>query len=202
MPSEDSSSVNPFGRYLKLVTKNPALLVIVTGLYAVATFGVYLYQRETERTARLEAELLHQTMLLKEQTRILDVRDVGRPLDIFRNLSFSEKSSAADREKVQAALSLNSFAEYALANKDFQKARDTLQESLRTFPTQEAQYYMGVVAYEQGDAEAAVASWQDLSKIDGSPHDILLYLAIAEYKLGNLVASMRYADRYAQARPK
>lgn len=200
--SSEYSPVNPLLRYTKLLIKNPALLVIVTAFYAAATFGVYQYQRERERTARYEAEAKQQMALLREQTRTLAARDVGKPLDIFRNLSFSEKSSAADRDKLQAALSLNSFAKYALANSDFQKARDTLQESLQIFPTQEARYYMGVVAYVQGDPERAAASWEDLSNTEGSPHDILLYLSVAEYKLGNLAASMRYADRYAQAKPR
>lgn len=200
MPSE-YSSFNPFVRYMRLLIENPALLVIVTALYAAATFSIYQYQRERDKAARSEDELKQQMALLTERTSTLAARDVGRPLDIFRNLSFSENSSAADRDKLQAALSLNSFAKYALANKDFQKARDTLQESLQTFPTQEAQYYIGLVAYEQGDPERAVASWEGLANIEGSPHDILLYLAVAEYKLGNLAKSMRYADRYAEVKP-
>jgi hypothetical protein len=188
-------------KVLRILQKNPLFVYMFVFFYFSSAAAFYLYVRETRqaREWQQKAERL--------QDRVSSVaieRDVflqssrNSTIDVFKRLSFLEKSTPQDQEKLQAALSLNSFAKYALHNRDLRKARETLDESTKTFPTLEAQYYLGVVNYLEGNTEAAVGSWKPLAKSAGVPDDIFIYLSVAEYHSGNTQAAKEFADLYSR----
>ncbi len=113
---------------------------------------------------------------------------------------FRENSSPDERDKLQAALRLNSLVHYALLNRDFQKAADTIDESMHTYPTLEARYYRGLLAYARGGTDTAAAFWEPLAKSDAAPSDLYLYISIAKYKSGDTETAKRYAELYQKSK--
>jgi tetratricopeptide (TPR) repeat protein len=196
------SMIGSFTKVIVALKRNPIFMSLFVAIYASGAGAYFLYQREKvqadqlqERTDRLQAELM---AMSNERQSFLD-RYKSPSVDVFRRLSFTEKSSPQDQEKLQAALSLNSYARYALRSRDLRKARETLDESLRTFPTLEAQYYLGVVDYLEGNNEEAVGSWTKIAKSTGVPDDIFIYLSLAEYRLGNTEAAKKFSDLYSRS---
>jgi hypothetical protein len=188
-------------KVLGLLRKNPIFLYAFFFLYVSSAAGFYLYFRQARQTREWQqrAERLEDRVssVAIERDVLLQTSKTST-IDVFKRLSFQEKSTPQDQEKLQAALSLNSFARYALHNRDLRKARETLDESEKTFPTLEGQYYLGVVNYLEGNADEAVGSWRPLVKSPGVPDDILIYLSLAEYRTGNTQAAKEFADLYSR----
>ena len=186
---------------LRVMQKNPVFLFMFFLFYVTSIVGIYLYKREALRAheLQLKAERLQgQVSSFDREREEFLLRSKNPSIDVFGRLSFLEKSSPQDQEKLQAALSLNSFARYALNNHDLQKAKETLDESVKTYPTLEAQYYRGVVNYLEGNTEEAIGSWKPLAKSSGVPDDIFIYLSLAEYRSGNTSAAKEFADLYSR----
>jgi tetratricopeptide (TPR) repeat protein len=195
-----------FTSLLTQLTRSPVLLATLTTVYLLAGVTSYLYLEQT-RTAKGLREEIHQQEIriasLQQQRDVLTA--FGREnknIGVFRKLSFEERRPAADGDKLRAAQSLNSYARYVIDRGDFEKAKTILNESLQTYPTMEAQYYLGVVAYLSGDSEQAAAWWQKLSSSGPTPNDIFLYLSLAEYRSGNIEAARAFATRYASSSPR
>ncbi len=207
MSYSDASSETFLDFSLKLirtVLRNPVALGTFMVLYGAAMTGFLLYnqQKATALKFKTETERLNTRVANLEEERHLLIAQRPASTDIFKRLSFLENSSAQNRDKLQAAMSLNSFARYALNNQDLQKARETLELSMRTFPTLEAEYYLGLLSYMQGHNEDALASWTSVSRSSGAPSDIFLYLSVAEYRSGNSDGARRYAELFSRSRFK
>ena len=134
-----SSALSTPGRFLHVLKINPTLLAVLTVLYSSVAVGFLLYQFERKqaleserKTQRLQQELV---ALSERQSHIDYVKTSN--VDIFEKLAFKERSTPAEQEKLQAALTLNSYAKYALSKNDLQKAKETLDQSLKTYPTLE-----------------------------------------------------------------
>jgi hypothetical protein len=183
------------------VTRSPFALTTLGLFYAASALGIWVFIEQRRNYAHLEDQIIHERALLEEQNERESVDRQIDVSDVFRKLSFSEaKVSASEQDKLHSALDLNSFARYALDHHDLPKAKQTLEQSLRLFPTQEAKYYLGVVAYLQNDSESSIALWEHISTEGNVPSDVALYLAVAEYKAGNIDASRKYAGVYSRAK--
>src|SRR5258708_22962968 len=140
-------------KYVASMRKNPISLAMLLTVYVVSSFALFLYQRQARETAQLQIEIQKQERLLaalREDRGSLGftARPIGTGyLDLFKNPSFRETTTSENRDKLEAVLRLNSFARYAIYSGDFEKARDTLNQSLKTLPTLEAQYDLGLLAY-------------------------------------------------------
>ena len=186
---------------LQVLRKNPTLLWLVTILYVSMGAGYFVYYMARQRSAESEREnarLRDELVEINASQRALAARSSAPTIDIFKRLSFNEKSTPRDQDKLRVAQSLNSFAKYALDNRDYRKATETLDESLKTFPTLEAEYYSGVAYYLEGNNDQALAFWKQLETSSGVPDDIYVYLSLAEYRSGNTQAAKKYADLYSR----
>ena len=204
MPYADDTIQGISIKLARLLTKNPSFIALFGLLYVGMTGAFFFYEQQKKEAAELRnrTEQLQKEIIFAsaERNLFLEQRSKNTDVQIFRRLSFNEKSDPRDQEKLQAALSLNSFARYALQTSDLRKARETLDESMTTFPTLEAQYYLGVVDYLEGHTENAIGAWTKVSKSSGPPDDLLMYLSLAEYRSGNFEAAKRFADQYSRTR--
>lgn len=198
-----SELLEQYAKIFRFIRKYPTFLLTFAVMYVSVAGAFYLYQMEKSRTVKLDSDLdrLNNRVKFLEAERQLwfeTVRTSDKNLDIFKRLSFAEKASSNDQPKLHAAQSLNSFAKYALDNRDLKKARDSLEESLGTYPTMEAKYYLGIIDYLEGHNQGALANWTSIITSKEVPSDIFVYLALAEYRDGNIEASKKYADAYAR----
>jgi hypothetical protein len=185
---------------IKSLRLNPSILVTVLFVYVGMAFGVFLYVGKQKESLALRRELERQENLLTTfQTAIAKNNENGTgSVDVFKRLTFSESQDSQDQDKLQAALSLNSFARYALDHGDTKKAKEILSQSLQTHSTIEGKYYLGVANYLEGRAPEAAALWTQVSDKKDVPKDIYLYLSMAEYKAGNTEASKKYAELFSK----
>src|SRR5712691_7010474 len=115
-------------KYAASMKRNPVALAMFFTLYAVSTLVIVFYQRQERETVQLQSEILNQRKLLaslKEEHSFAAAKAVGtNNLDLFKNLSFKETSTPGNQDKLEEALRLNSFAMYAIHNRDFEKAKE------------------------------------------------------------------------------
>lgn len=204
MPYAADSIPGTSVKLIRVLARNPAFITLIALLYVGMSGAVLLYEQQKKTATELRnrtEELQRQVMLASaERSLFLEQREKNKDVQIFRRLSFREKHDPQDQERLQAALSLNSFARYALQTSDLRKARESLDESVATFPTLEAQYYLGVVDYLEGRTDDAIGAWTKLIKSEDFPDDLLMYLSLAEYRSGNLEAARKFAEQYSHAR--
>ncbi len=187
----------------RIILRRPGYLTWIVLAYATISFFFLLY----ERTRRQEMDALKQIELQKQRIAMLEEErqlwsmelSNSKSGDLFKRLSFADAKEAPNEPKLRTALSLNTFAIYALDRGDIQKAKDLLDQSVQTYPTSEAKYYQGVISYKQGKAADAAAVWGQLAKNCSVPKDVYLYLSMAEYKAGNTEAAKAYAETYSQS---
>lgn len=197
MSTESDSALLRTFPILKMFS-NPIYLAVVSVLYLFVAGVTLLYLQQSRENYRLEAQLAREgEHLHRFESRIDDLAAANTDVNVFKRLPFDETENSISNEKLRAALILNSLARDALMHRDFQKAEDSLADSMHTTPTQEAQYYTGILAYVTGDNERAIRLWRQLLSKSGTPNDILLYLSIAEYRSGDTTSARRYAYLYA-----
>jgi len=203
MPSEIESFSSSISKVFHTLRESPSLIVLLGVLYVTFAFAVYqnLQQRKGIEAAKVDLERQQMRLVeLEQQRNSLEGRgDANKNIDIFKNLSFDENRPSEHNQRFNTALSLNSFAKYALSNGDLSKARETLEQSVHTYSTQEAQYYIGVVAYLEGHVHEAINIWRPLVDTNNSPADLLFYLSVAEYRTGNIEAARQFADGYVRS---
>lgn len=205
MAEESSFFQYVAGSYRKLLA-NPIFLAVFLLLYFTVVFMTYQSLAQKRELAKLQHDRDIQnekmTALLEEQKLLLERGDINSTVDIFRSLSFKESVVPEDNARLQTAQSLNSFARYALIKRDFKTAQDKLEQSRHLLQTLEAQYYLGVLFYLQGRNEDAASLWKAISRQAPIPDDLWLYIALAEYRQGNIEEARLYAQRYGPRREK
>ena len=184
--------------------RSPVLTLLVLSVYISGGAVLFLYQRQKYQALELrERDLVVQTELRRalavEKEKSPFGRSPNESFALFKQLSFNEITDSHDSGKLQVALGLNSYARDALSNYDFDKARGILDKSVKTIPTLEAQYYLGVLEYLEGNNEGALKAWKPLAGRKGVPSDIYLFLALAQYRAGDIAATKHSAALFSEA---
>ncbi len=195
-----------FALTLASLRRNPLLIMLLLSVYLSGAVVLFLYQHQREQALEwrqqdqlVQLELRKALAIEKEKEPFGRSPDEG--LALFKQLSFHEDTDSKNSERLQLALSLNSYARDALSNRDFEKARGILDKSVSTLPTLEAQYYRGVLEYLQGNNEGALKAWKSLAGRKGAPSDIYLFIALAQYRAGDIAATKHFTALFSEVHP-
>lgn len=189
--------------YVRALRRRKGLLLIITMGYSVAAsafvFRPYVTKTWEHITGRNRAEEQVKMLqaMLERQQRIADTLTNRVKKDVFiRNLEFHEQWK--DEHSRTEILRLMEFADFAVQKDDFLRARRLYEEAAQVQDTLSVPYYLGRLAYIQGDLSEAEASWRQVIKADSELHypEIRLYLGVTLYEMGREREGKEYLKDY------
>jgi len=179
------------GLYARALRKHRGIFLTIAAAYSI--FSVFFLFRseltnawETvigRRGAQQRIRML-ESILEKQQQITETLASREKKPSFLRNLEF-EEDWKSDHNRTEV-LRLLDYADFALQKEDYARAKRMYEEAAQIQQTLTVPYYLGRLAYLQGDLAEAESNWRQVVNADTKNRypEVRLYLGVALYELG------------------
>jgi tetratricopeptide (TPR) repeat protein len=177
--------------YARVLHKHRALFLAVAAAYT-GFLLFFVFRSELRKTwetvaGKREAEQrikMLEAILEKQQVITATLTSRENKSSLLRNLEFKENWKT-DRNRTET-LRLLEYANFALEKEDYPRAKRMYEEAAQIQPTLSVPYYLGRLAYLQGDLSEAESNWRQVVNADTKKQypEVRLYLGMTLYEMG------------------
>lgn len=167
--------------------------IIFSFLMVYRTLSINNYNREKISSKNSQIYELENKLKDFEALKIF----IKRAPRFLKEKHFDENWTGLEDNK-EKILRLNDYGMYALNKEDYKYAKNQFQESIRIAPTLEALYYLGFSEYMLNNNSSVIENWKKFVGLDEKKKysDILFYIAIVFYEIGDIENSKKYLSLY------
>lgn len=188
---------------IRFMKRHPALTIVVLFVYLAVAVSPFLirfianYQESVWDADYLRWRVYELEETVEKKDSIIDVLTKRIKVASFlRDIPFEE---IWDTEENRTYLLRQfEYAKFATEKEDYAYAERIYRETLPIQNTLTARYYLGQLAYLQGDLQTAAVEWKKVIELDPQVYyaELLLYMGILMYELGDEKASLSYLEEY------
>ncbi len=188
-----------FDTYREIIRRRPLFFALTTSLYAVFVAGFYVYTTLESRSRGAEVRLLElQDELAAREKLLAALTERREPSGVFADIDFAIE--AATPEQRSEVLRLFDYASFAVEKRDYGHAERMYREALSVHDSAATRYYLGRLAYFQGNLSRAEAEWRSATErdTDGAYPLLRLYLGLALQEQGRHQEAVKAIREYVQ----
>lgn len=168
--------------YVYFGTPTKAIIFSIFLVSQIVALGYYFYHSRLERYEVMIEQSKQEQDLLKKM--VSEIRE-KQPLSIsinFKELNFDESIEKENENQVKRLIE---YGRFALTKNDYDYAKSLFQEANSIAVTNEAQYYLAIIAIQSGKYKEAIARFDKITiRADDENSNVLkFYRLLADYKL-------------------
>lgn len=185
--------------YKQIIRRRPVFFALATSLYAILVVGFYLYVTLESRSRWTENRVLElQTELAEREKLLAALAERWEPAGVFVDVDFQIENVTPEQRR--EVFRLFDYASFAVEKRDFAQAERMYREALSVHDSAAARYYLGRLAYFQGNLGGAEAEWRSAIERDpeGSYPLLRLYLGLALQEQGRQQEALKAIREYVQ----
>lgn len=190
-----------FEVFRELIRRRPLFVAASMSGYAFFVAGFYVYNTVESRSRSTELRLLElQTELAEREGLFAALAERREPSGIFADIDFRIEGATSEQRK--EVFRLFDYASFALEKRDYAHAERMYRDALSVHDSAATRYYLGRVAYFQGNLGRAEAEWRSAidRDEDGAYPQLRLYLGLTLHEQGRRQESLEAIREYVQLR--
>ncbi len=189
-----------YDKLIRLLRKKPYIFISTMVVY-IGIIGFYITLREKQNIVtsiryKAEREIVDLKEEIERQKNIINSLTISRKIPVvFRPINFTEDWE--DDSKEAEINRIFEYANFAMSKEDYKRAKSLYEEAQVIQTTFQAQYYLGMLDYIEGDLNSCIKKWSTIveSAQDRFPN-LRFHLAIVLYEDGESERSMKYLLEY------